>query len=719
MRKTEAAERPHVFAWEWTFFISFLAVCVVVLAYWPDTAWDLSLRSWATFTDWTHRNLWTVTENSPLLIACLPTAFMGGLALVLQLLWDRPPNWVRLPVASIFLIFQVCYLVFRLTWTLSFDTVANGIVSVTFFLSELVVHARIAIGNFSMLHVTNRSKDADDSERAIKAGEYLPSVDVYLATYSEPVELLRRSIVACQAMDYPNMTIWLLDDMRRPQMSMLAEELGCKYLDRPDNSHAKAGNLNHAMQHSTGELIVFFDADFMPTRDFISRTAGFFRDPEVAMVQTPQNFYNDDAVTRNLGLEHALEDEQKLFFRTLQPARDSANAIVCHGSCFIARRTAIEAVGGIPTETITEDWATSIKMQAAGYKLYYLNEALSAGMAADTCGEFVQQRARWAQGTLQGMFASTHPFRIRGLGWKQRALHMASILYYLGSICNFLTLILPLFFLFGGVLVMNMTVYEMIFYRMPFTVGYYFLYSWLTLRMRSAFWSEMYDAFLAPTMGLTVLKSIFNPFGAGFRVTNKAHRTSRVTVNWQIASPFIFLLLLHVLGIAYALAAHRHLEQRDAFWIVLFFTLSNMSILWVCTLVSMDVTHASRYRLFEKQLGFELEWEDGLIRGATSALSEDEVTIARHNPSCEFPNHAFLTIPALAIERLPVRILSDTQDGQIHLSLPELPLPLYRNMITELYCHPGQWDFKPKSELLAGWEYFRAGIRMYPLAEAR
>ncbi len=719
MKRAVAAERPQVFPWEWTLFITVLAAAVVVLGCWPDAAWDLSLRSWATFYTWAHRNLWNVTEHSPLLIACLPTAFMGVLALVLQLLWDRPPNWIRLPVATIFLIFQVCYLVFRLTWTLNFDTLANAIVCIAFFLSELVIHARIAIGNFSMLRVTDRSREADESERAIQAGEYLPSVDVYLPTYSEPVELLRRSIVGCQAMDYPNMTIWLLDDMRRPQMHLLAEELGCRYLDRPDNRDAKAGNLNHALEHSTGELIVFFDADFIPTKDFIARTAGFFQDPEVAMVQTPQNFYNDDAVTRNLGLEHALEDEQKLFFRTLQPARDAANAIVCHGSCFIARRSAIEAIGGIPTETITEDWATSIKMQAAGFKLYYLNEALSAGMAADTCGEFVQQRARWAQGTLQGMFASTHPLRIRGLEWKQRALHMASILYYLGSICNFLTLILPLFFLFGGVLVMNMTVYEMIFYRMPFTIGYYFLYSWLTHRMRSAFWSELYDAFLAPTMGLTVLKSIFNPFGAGFRVTNKAHRTDRVSVNWTIAAPFIFLLVLHVIGIVCAVAANRHLEQRDAFWIVLFFTLSNMSILWVCTLVSMDVTHTTRFRRFPKLLTFDLKWETGRASGSTSAISEDEILIPRFETYCAFPNHALLSIPELGFDGLPVRILADTHDGQIHLALPELPLPLYRRMIAELYCQPRQWDAKAKSELSAGWEYIRAGVRMYPLAEAR
>jgi cellulose synthase (UDP-forming) len=189
----------------------------------------------------------------------------------------------------------------------------------------------------------------------------------------------------------------LLDDQRRPAMRELARKLGCSYLDRPDNSHAKAGNLNHALARSEGELVLCFDADFIPTRDFLQRTVGFFRDHKLAMVQTPQNFFNDDAVTRNLGLEGVLEDEQRFFFRALQPGRDAMNAIVCHGTCWLARRSALHHIGGIPTETITEDWATSIKLQAAGYKLLYLNEALSAGLSAATCGEFVQQRSRWAR----------------------------------------------------------------------------------------------------------------------------------------------------------------------------------------------------------------------------------------------------------------------------------------------------------------------------------
>src|SRR2546430_3726620 len=100
------------------------------------------------------------------------------------------------------------------------------------------------------------------------------------------------------------------------------------------------------------------------------------------MVQTPQNFFNEDAVTRNLGLEQALEDEQRLFFRTLQPGRDAVNAIVCHGSCFIVRRSALEAIGGGPPETNNQNWAAAVKLQAAGCQMYYLKDGLPAGGCA-------------------------------------------------------------------------------------------------------------------------------------------------------------------------------------------------------------------------------------------------------------------------------------------------------------------------------------------------
>jgi cellulose synthase (UDP-forming) len=209
--------------------------------------------------------------------------------------------------------------------------------------------------------------------------------------------------------------VYLLDDKRRPAMRSLAEELGCIYICRPDNRHAKAGNLNHAMKQTQGELIVSFDADFIPTREFLTRTVGFFQDPQVALVQTPQTFYNGDPIKHNLGLGGVLTNDQDLFFRLVQSGRDTFNCVICCGSSFIMRRQAVEKVGGIPTDTLCEDLLTSVKLQAAKYKVLYLNEALSAGASAENIGGYIDQRIRWGQGTLQTLFCSLNPLTMPGL----------------------------------------------------------------------------------------------------------------------------------------------------------------------------------------------------------------------------------------------------------------------------------------------------------------
>jgi cellulose synthase (UDP-forming) len=686
---------------------------------WLAGEWNGPGRSalWQELTRWGRFHLGLVTPTSPLLWILTPAMLMLAWAGSLLLLFDKPPDRLRLPISAVFLCLQVAYLAFRLTSTLCLDTLPNAVFSLLFFVSEVSIHLRIALGNLSLLRLTDRRAQADDSARAVRAGDYLPTVDVFVPTYSEPVEMLERSLIGSQAMDYPHKTVWLLDDQRRPAMRELARRLGCRYLDRPDNAHAKAGNLNHALEHSEGELVLCFDADFIPTRDFLQRTVGFFRDARVALVQTPQNFFNEDAVQRNLGLEQALEDEQRLFFRTLQPGRDSFNAIVCHGTCWVGRRSALEEIGGIPTETITEDWATSIRLQAAGYRLLYLNEALSAGLSADTCGEFVQQRSRWAQGTLQSLFASTNPLTIPGLDWKQRLLHFSGILYYAGSVSNLFNLLAPLLYLFFGVLILRMTLAEMVFFRLPFTVGYYLLYSWLTLRNRSAVWTEFYDAFLAPSMGLTVLRTFCRPFGRGFRVTDKTQRPKRITVNRRVALPFVVLIALHLAGLAVAVAGGRHLDQPDVFPIVVYFAVMNLGMLWVCLLASLDIRRPRVFPRFAHRLPFELSWDDAQARGETSLVSEADATVPGERLPAPLPEKAVLSLPSLDLRDVPVRLCRDT-DGEVSLQFLELSLPQRRALVTFLYCQPGQWETKPKSELRAIWEYSRAGMRLYPLAES-
>ncbi len=347
-----------------------------------------------------------------------------------------------------------------------------------------------------MLWPTDRSADATRLSTLVTSGRYLPDVDIFLPSYSEPVEMLRRTILGGQALRYPRKNIHLLDDQRRPQIRALANELGCHYRDRPDNRDAKAGNMNAALPTSRGELIAIFDADFIPTQDFLERTVGFFTDPKVALVQTLQNFYSVDAVARNLALPGIITEEQQVFFRAAQPGRDTMGAMICHGTSFVVRRSAIEEIGAFPGETLSEDWATSIKLQSAGYKIHYLNELLSAGIAVEFTSELVTQRLRWARGTLQCFFASTNPLTLPGLTLLQRLVHLCGPMHYIPFVSRLFCLLLPLLYFLFGVVPLNTSGEMLLFFFLPYSVCQVTCLSWLTGGHRSAFWSEVYETML-------------------------------------------------------------------------------------------------------------------------------------------------------------------------------------------------------------------------------
>jgi cellulose synthase (UDP-forming) len=303
------------------------------------------------------------------------------------------------------------------------------------------------------------------------------------------------------------------------------------------------------------------------------------------------------------------------------------------------------------------------------------------------------------------------------LNWKQRLLHFSGILYYAGSVTNLITLFAPLLYLFFGVFILRMTIAEMIFFRLPFTVGYYMLYSWLTLRNRSALWTEFYDAFLAPSMGITVMRTFCQPFGRGVRVTDKTQRPKRITVNRRVAAPFVVLIALHLGGLVFAFATGRSVDQPDIFPIIAWFTLSNLVMLWLCLLASMDIRRPRTSPRFEHHLAFALELDDQIVRGETAFVSEHEVAVFRAQLPAGQSNNAVLSVPALDWMDVPVRLRADT-DEQVSFEFAQLTLPQRRALVEFLYCQPGQWETKPKSEVRAMCEYARAGLRMYPLAES-
>lgn len=255
------------------------------------------------------------------------------------------------------------------------------------------------------------------------------NVAVLIPTLDEPVAMLRQTLLGAMRMDYPHQT-WLLDDGRRPQMRRLAKEIGCNYLTRPENTDAKAGSLNNALRHVEADVLAIFDADHIPSKEFLTHTLGYFSDENVAFVQTPQDFYNLDSYQHiKSARSQSIWSEQSLFFRVIQRGKDYWNAAFFCGSCAVIRRTALDSIGGFATGTVTEDLHTSLRLHKNGYTSVYHPESLAYGLAPLAIGPYLTQRIRWGQGAMQ-VWRKEGIIFARGLTIPQRLNYLASAITY-------------------------------------------------------------------------------------------------------------------------------------------------------------------------------------------------------------------------------------------------------------------------------------------------
>ncbi len=345
---------------------------------------------------------------------------IGGLVLLLVTVRPDEQRWVRLGLCLAVVAAILLYLDWRTGLLISArpHEIRGAVWVWGFYLFECAAFGEFLVMLWQITWLTNRTPEADRYERQLRACDpaTLPAVDAWVATYNEERSVLEPTILGLKQLDWPKdkLHVFVLDDGRREWLRTLCEEHGVAYVTRPDNRDRKAGNHNHALTVSTAPFIVSMDADFVPFPNFIYRTLGFFRDPTVAIVQTPQCFYNADPMRKNLGLVKYLPDELDFFYRVMQPGRDAWGAAFYCGSAAIIRRQAILASGGFVTATAIEDQATAVKLLSNGYKTRYLNEPLSVGLAAESNAVLHDQRNRWCRGSLQILFTPFGPFG-RGL----------------------------------------------------------------------------------------------------------------------------------------------------------------------------------------------------------------------------------------------------------------------------------------------------------------
>ena len=210
----------------------------------------------------------------------------------------------------------------------------------------------------------NRSKEADIYEKELLLKKTFPLVDVYIPTYNESENIVKKTIIGALNIDYPNHQVYVLDDGKRDWLKKLSADLGANYIRRENNENAKAGNMNHALTLTKGEYVAIFDADFIPFSNFLKRTIGFFKDKKIAMVQTPQFFYNHDPIEFNSQIFQDLGDEQRLWFDDIIVTRDFYNVATSCGSCSVVRRKSLDSIGGFPEETITDDYDDSNSIES-------------------------------------------------------------------------------------------------------------------------------------------------------------------------------------------------------------------------------------------------------------------------------------------------------------------------------------------------------------------
>lgn len=285
------------------------------------------------------------------------------------------------------------------------------------------------------------------------------TVDVFIPTYNESVDILEATMIGCQKITYPH-TTYVLDDGNREAVKQLALHLGCRYLTRWGNWHAKAGNINHALTETSGEFIVLVDADTVPQPEILDRTLGYFEDDKLAVIQMPQEFYNWDSIQHD---QKALRwHEQSLFYRVIQAGKNHSNSGFWCGSPSIVRRKALQDVNGVARGTITEDIETSVLWHSRGWSSYFVNEPLAYGIAPETVQSFLVQRLRWARGTMQLYRGHDSPLWIKGLSFAQRVSYLASWLAYFEAFQKLILIFVPAIIILSNVFPMKVGAYAII-----------------------------------------------------------------------------------------------------------------------------------------------------------------------------------------------------------------------------------------------------------------
>lgn len=608
-----------------------------------------------------------------------------------------------LTMVFISLLMSTRYLYWRATNTLNFNTTIEAVLGSGLFMAEIYSWVILVLGYFQTSWPLNRKiaplpKDISQ----------WPTVDIYIPTYNESLDVVRDTVLAAQAIDYPQdkMKVYILDDGSREEFKQFAGDVGVTYIEREVHDHAKAGNLNHAMGLTDGELICVFDCDHISTRIFLQATVGsFLEDPKLALIQTPHYFYSPDPFERNLSEAKDAPHEGALFYGPVQRGNDNWNATFFCGSCAVMRRSALEEIGGIAVETVTEDAHTALKLQRLGWNSAFIDIPLAAGLATERLALHVNQRIRWARGMTQ-IFRVDNPMLGRGLTFPQRLCYLNAMLHFQYGLPRIIFLTAPLLFMLFNLNIIASSASMIFAYALPHLIMSVYVNSKNIGKYRYSFWGEIYETVMAFSLVLPTLLSLVSPKLGKFNVTDKGDLLDKSYMDYLTVRPLIITALLLITGISWVVIRYllNDFQGIDPLVIVLNLTWATYSLFIILASIAVgkETRQIRKHTRINAALPITLYFDDGAkLSTTTEDISMGGVRIAV-NKMAEFRQRNVTSI-TLNVQRdevsVPVEIVS-LENNQLRLEYLPINLNIRRKLVRIIFGRADAWihqaDYKDK-----------------------
>jgi len=615
------------------------------------------------------------------------------------------------------------YMAWRATESLSWGSFGDTALSLALFGAEL--YALISLlGGYFQTAIMRRREPVDLGPYA----DVLPTVDLLIPTYNEPLDVVRPTILGALAQDYPHVRVVVLDDGRREEIRQLCHELGCDYMTRSDNRGAKAGNINAALARTRGELVAIFDADHIPVRTFLTKTVGFFlENRRVGLVQTPHHFYNPDPFERNLGLAGHVPPEQHFFYHSIQLGNDFWNSVLFCGTCAVLRREALDEVGGICEATVTEDAHTSLNMLARGWDSVFLDIPLAAGLATESLADHISQRIRWARGMAQ-IFRLDNPLTKRGLTLAQRINYFNANWHFFHGLPRLAFIVVPVAYLVFDLHPVDANVRELLLYAFPHLLLGALGAATMHRNVRHSIWPEVYELAVAPYTAMVTALAMIAPRFGRFNVTAKGNTRSGTTFDLRHAWPLV-VLYVGTLFALLAAPARGFLDpvHGEAIIVAALWCVYNLVILTAALATALEQPQRRQHHRINRLGVARLLWpsSDGVNPWDSAPAFSTDLSMGGVQLTLEgdwlAPDLFYIELygDGRRPVTLPASVLRRRMDGDkqlLHCSFVDVDPRRQRELSRLLFSEPRSWlddRYRPDRLLISAWTVLIAPVTAY------